>query len=95
MLSDNFELIEFLALKNKHVRGITECLPSSEDDDDLDEELICEILYGISLGNFNILIEALLPLCMVSKSVLTDTTLQGFADLSKNMFLVKREMEKK
>ena len=94
MLSDNFELIEFLALKNKHVPGITECLPSS-DNDDLDEASICEILYGISPEDFTTLIIDLLPLCMYANSELTNRTYQGFADLSKNMFLVKREMEKK
>ena len=94
MLSDNFELIEFLALKNKHIRGITECLPSDENGD-MDEDTICEILYGISLENFNKLIGDLLPLCMMGESGLTKKTFQGFADTSKNMFLVKREMETK
>ena len=94
MLSDNFELIEHLALKNKHIRGITECLPSDENGD-MDEDTICEILYGISLENFNKLVSDLLPLCMYANSELTNRTYQGFADLSKNMFLVKREMEKK
>ena len=97
MLSDNFELIEFLALKNKSVRGITECLPDSEggdlDDGDLDEDLICEILYGISLGGFNKLIEDLLPLCMMASSPLTGITYQGFADTDRRMFLVKKRLE--
>ena len=91
MLSNNFELIEFLALKNKGVRGILECLPDSEDGD-LDEESICEILYGISLENFNKLIEDLLPLCMVASSRL-GVEYQGFADTEQNIFLVKQKIE--
>lgn len=59
-----------------------------EDDDDVDDLLMER--FGVDLEQFAVVVEALLPLCMVARGALSDQVYHGFADREDNLWLVKK-----
>jgi hypothetical protein len=71
---------------------ITETTEQFENDDiDSVEEKVME-LFDCDLNGFGEIVSRLLPMVTLSKSELTGTLIQGFADRKKGMFILKREL---
>jgi len=81
---DIYELARYLAIQSD----------PEETDEDTEEDCLerfINVNYGIDFENFKELINDLLPLCTVGKSLFTDKMYQGFG--TDNFFFVKKEIE--
>lgn len=55
------------------------------------EEAVIE-MFDCDMYGFTQIISRLLPMVMISKSALSETKTQGFADMKKHLFILKREL---
>lgn len=65
------------------------------DEIDADTQIIEEKLIddlGVDLSQFQEIVNRLLPLIMIADSPLTETKYRGFADIKKQVWLVKTEL---
>ena len=92
-LLEAYELGYALYEIHKKAGNLSEDFEISEDDEDFEQKVETFIYewYGIYIGNFQFLIQDLLPLCSEGKSVLTNKNYRGFS--IDNIWIIKKEIK--
>ena len=90
---ETFELLNTILEKEIKVYKIKN---GYELEDDLELSELEDLLYqecDMNLDQLELIVNRLLPLCQVGKSILTNTVYQGFG--INNMWIIKREVQLK